>query len=101
MSAPELLKDLLVTIQCLQKELGGSDAQKIKAAQETYWELLDRFCEEYQDMMTPQQHRAAKDDPDCFPVLIKLAIYHEKQENVDKQEEPSLYYPNWKLFTQI
>jgi hypothetical protein len=43
MSTPELLKDLLVTIQCLQKELAGSDAEKVKVAQETYHKLLDGF----------------------------------------------------------
>jgi hypothetical protein len=31
-----LLKDLLVTIQRLQKELAGSDAEKVKVAQESY-----------------------------------------------------------------
>ena len=55
MSTPELLKDLLITIQCLQKELAGSDAEKVKVAQEAYRELLDRFYEEHQDMLAPQQ----------------------------------------------
>jgi len=85
MSSPELLKDLLVTIQCIKKELAGSDAEKVKVAQEAYHELLDGFYEEYQDMMAPQQYRAAKDDPDYFLRLIQLALYHEEQEKVDKQ----------------
>ena len=80
MFTPELLKDLLVTIQCLQKELNGSDAEKITVAQEAYQELLDGFYEEYQDMMAPQQYEAAKDDPDYFLVLIQLAYYDQEYE---------------------
>ena len=101
MTTPELLKDLLVTIQCLKKELAGSDAEKVKVAQEAYQELLDGFYEEYQDMMAPQQYRAAKDDPDYFLVLIQLAYHDQDQKNVDSDGGQSLSYFNWKLFTQI
>jgi hypothetical protein len=51
--------------------------------------------------MAPQQYKAAKDDPDYFLVLIKLACYHEEHEKVDKRGEQSLSYFNWKLLTQI
>ena len=101
MYKPELLKDLLVTILCIQKELKGSDAEKVKVAQEAYQELLDGFYEEYQDMMAPQQYRAAKDDPDYFLVLIQLAYHDQDQKNVDSDGGQSLSYFNWKLFTQI
>ena len=101
MTTPELLKDLLVTIQCLKKELAGSDAEKVKVAQEAYQELLDGFYEEYQDMMAPQQYGAAKDDPDYFLVLIQLAYHDQDQKNVDSDGGQSLSYFNWKLFTQI
>ena len=101
MSTPELLKDLLVTIQCLQKELTGYDAEKVKVAQEAYHKLLDGFYEAYQETMAPQQYKAAKDDPDYFLVLINLALYHEEQKNVDNKGGQSLSYFNWKLFTQI
>jgi hypothetical protein len=36
MSTPELLKDLLVTILSIQKELSGSNPEKVKIAQEAY-----------------------------------------------------------------
>jgi C-terminal processing protease CtpA/Prc len=101
MSTPELLKDLLATIQCLKKELTGSDTEKVKVAQEAYQELLDGFYEEYEDMMAPQQYRAAKDDPDYFLVLIQLAYHDQDQKNVDSDGGQSLPYFNWKLFTQI
>jgi hypothetical protein len=101
MSAPELLKDLLATIQCLKKVLTGSDAEKVKVAQEAYHELLDGFYEEYQDMMAREQYEAARDDPDYFLVLIQLAYHDQDQKNVDNKGGQSLSYFNWKLFTQI
>jgi hypothetical protein len=101
MSNLVLLKDLLITIQCLKKGLTGYDAEKVKVAQEAYHKLLDGFYEAYQDTMAPQQYKAAKDDPDYFLMLINLACYHEEHEKVDKQGEQSLSYFNWKLFTQI
>ena len=101
MYSPELLNDLLITILSIQKELKGSDIEKVKAAQEAYQELLDDFYEEYQDKMAPHQYRAAKDDPDYFSVLIQLAYHDQVQKNVDSEGEQSIPYFNWKLFTQI
>ena len=95
------LKDLLITIQCIQKELQGSDTEKVKAAQEAYQELLDGFYEEYQDKMAPQQYKASKDDPDYLSVLIQLAYHDQVQKNVDSDGGQSLPYFNWKIFTQI
>jgi hypothetical protein len=93
--------DLLATIQCLQKELAGSDAEKVKVAQVAYRELLDGFYEEYQDMMAPRQYEGAKDDPDYFIALIQLAYYYEGQSIVEGDGEQSPSHPDWKLFTRI
>jgi hypothetical protein len=101
MYSPELLNDLLITVRCIQKELIGSDAEKVGAAQEAYQELLDDFYNEYQDMLAPEQYRAAKDDPDYFSVLINLAYHDQVQKNDDNEGEQSIPYFNWKLFTQI
>ena len=78
MTTPELLKDLLITIQCLKKELAGSDAEKVNVAQEAYQELLDGFYEEYQDMMAPQQYEAAEKDFEYFMRLVDLAYSYLK-----------------------
>ncbi len=101
MYSPELLNDLLITVLCIQKELKGSDIEKVKVAQEAYQELLDDFYEEYQDNLVSEQYRAAKDDPDYFSVLIQLAYHDQVQKNVDSEGEQSIPYFNWKLFTQI
>jgi hypothetical protein len=100
MTTPELLQGLLVTIECLKRELAGSEISKVKVAQEAYQELLDGFHEEYKEMMARQQFEKAKDDPDYFQVLIQLA-YHYQNQIVDNEGEQSLSYFNWKLFTQI
>jgi hypothetical protein len=100
MPTPELLQGLLVTIECLKRELTGSDIEKVKVAQEAYQELLYGFHEEYKDIMAWQQFEKAKDDPDYFLVLIQLA-YHYQNQIVDNEGEQSLPYFNWKLFTQI
>ena len=55
MYRPELLKDLLIIIQCLKKERVGSDGENVTVAQEAYQELLEGFYEEYQDMMALEQ----------------------------------------------
>jgi predicted HD phosphohydrolase len=101
MYRPELLNDLLITILCIQKELKGSDIEKVKIAQEAYQELLDDFYDEYQDNLASNQYMAAKDDPDYFSVLIQLAYHDQVQKNDDSEEEQSIPYFNWKTFTQI
>jgi hypothetical protein len=100
MPKTELLQALLITVECLKKELAGSDMEKVKVAQEAYQELLHGFHEEYKDIMAWQQFEKAKDDPDYFLVLIQLA-YHYQNQTVDNEGEQSLPYFNWKLFTQI
>ena len=86
MYSPELLKDLLITVHCLKKELAGSDAEKVNVAQEAYHKLLNDFYEGYKDIMVSEQYRPANDDPDYFFVLIQLAYYDEEFKKVNKQE---------------
>jgi len=77
MYSPESLKNLVVTIQAIQKEFNGTEAEKVEAAQKAYRELLDDFYEEYQDMMASEQYEKAKNNPDYFICLINLA-YHDQ-----------------------
>lgn len=60
MYSPELLNDLLITILCIQKELRGSDIEKVRAAQEAYQELLNDFYDEYQDNLASNQYMRGK-----------------------------------------
>lgn len=101
MYSPEVLNDLLITVLCIQKELKGSDIEKIKAAKEAYDELLDDFYDEYQDKLASNQYMAAKDDPDYFFVLIQLAYYDQVQKDVDSDGAQSIPCFNGKVFTEI
>jgi hypothetical protein len=101
MYSPELLNDLLITILCIQKELKGSDIEKVEVAQEAYHGLLDDFYEEYEDKLSSNQYMAAKNDPDYFSVLIQLAYHDQVQKNDDSDAELSIPYFNSKTFTQI
>jgi hypothetical protein len=101
MFPPELMNNLIVTIQNVQKERNGSNGGKGKVAQEVYQELLDGFYDEYRDMILSQQYEAAKEDPDFFIALIQLVYYYQNQTIVDSGEEQSPPYFNWRLFTQI
>ena len=92
MYSPELLNDLLIAILCIQKELKGSDIEKVKVAQVAYQELLDDFYDEYEDKLASNQYTAAKDDPDYFAVLIKLAYHDQVQRDVDNGGEQLLPY---------
>ena len=100
MSTPELLKDLLVTILSIQKELKDPESERFRAVHEAYRELLDGFYEEYQDMMAPRQYEGAKDDPNYFVALIQLAYYHEGLSIVAGEGDQSLSNPDWNLFTR-
>jgi hypothetical protein len=102
MSRRESLQNLHIALQCLQKELKGSDEERVEAAQEAYQELLDDFCEEYPDLLSPQQFEKAKDEPDYFLGLIQLVYHsHQDQEMADYEEEQLLPYMNWELLTRI
>ena len=77
MYSPESLKTLVVTILAIKKELNGTETEKVTAAQEAYRELLDDFYEEYQDLITSEQFKKAKDNPDYFICIVNLA-YHDQ-----------------------
>ena len=101
MTKLESLQDIKDTDVRLQETFMGSDIESIKTAEKAFQQLIDWFYQKNEDIMAPQQYKAAKDDPDYFLMLINLVCYHEEHEKVDKQGDQSLYYFNWKLFTQI
>jgi hypothetical protein len=68
----------------------GSDIEEIRMAEEAFYQLVDRFYQENEEMMVPQQYRTAKDDPDYFLMLIQLAYHDQDQKNVDKQGGQSI-----------
>ena len=47
---------------------------------EEYHQLVDRFHQENEDLMAPQQYEAAQVDVEYFLRLIELALAYEKKE---------------------
>jgi len=101
MYAPDTLRDLHITIRCIQKEMDGIDAGKADVARTAYRDLLEDFYEEYYDMMSREQYEKAKDDPDYFLAMIPLAYHYQTTVLGESEGEQAAPYFNWKLFTQI
>jgi len=62
----------------LQYELIGDDVEALRVFQAAHEQLLNRFYEENEDLMAPQQYEAAKQDYEYFMRLVDLAYYHYK-----------------------
>ena len=58
----------------IQVGLMDSDINVVSGAERDMQQLLDRFYDENQDMIAPQQYEAAKKDFGYFLVLIEMAI---------------------------
>jgi len=63
----------------IHKKLQSLDAEEVKAAMGEYLNLVDRFYQENEHLMTPQQYEAAKKDYEYFMRLIALAGEYRKE----------------------
>ena len=63
-------------------KLQSPDAEEVKAAMADYLQLVDRFYEENEYLMAPQQHAKAKKDFEYFMRLIELAEEYHKDSKV-------------------
>ena len=59
--------------------LQSSDAEAVKADMGEYLQLVDRFYEENEHLMAPQQYATAKKDFEYFMRLIVLAEEYHKE----------------------
>jgi len=57
----------------------GSDPAKVKSAMGEYLQLVDRFHEENEYLMAPEQYETAKEDFEYFIMLIELAEAYRKE----------------------
>ena len=60
------------------------DLTEVKAAIESYGQLVNRFYEINKDILAKQQYMTAKVDFDYFLRILELAIEHERSENSGK-----------------
>jgi len=66
----------------IHKKLQSPDTEEVKAAMGEYLKLVDRFYEENEYLMAPQQQAKAKKDFEHFIRLIKLAEEYHKNSKV-------------------
>ena len=64
----------------LSNRLQSSDDAEVKAAMGEYLQLVNRFYEENEHLMAPQQYEAAKKDFEYFLRLIELAQEYHRDE---------------------
>jgi len=68
------------------------DRESLQTFQTTYMLLLDRFYAENEDMMSPQQYEAAKQDIGYFMQLVDLAYWFYTEENVKALQGKTLMH---------
>jgi hypothetical protein len=54
-------------------DLKSTDAKTVDSAMTRYRQLVDRFYQKHEDMMSAQQHKAAVRDIEYFMRLVELA----------------------------
>ena len=73
-SSLESLREIKLKALRIEPYLSRHDERGIEKAQATYEDLVDRFYQENEDMMAPQQYEAAKKDVEYFMRLVDLAM---------------------------
>ena len=82
MTKLESLQDIKGTAMMLLNILMGSDIEAIKAAEGALHLLVDRFYQENEEMIPPQQYEAANKDFEYFIRLVDLALaYYGEEED--------------------
>lgn len=65
--------------QSIYAKLQSLDAEEVKVAMVDYLQLVDRFYEENEHLMAPQQYETSKKDFAYFMRLIELAGEYRKE----------------------
>ena len=81
-SSLESLYEIKLQALRIEPYLEGGD-EKAKA---TYGNLVDRFYQENEEMMAPQQYEAAKKDFEYFMRLVELALAYYQGGEVERGE---------------
>ena len=63
----------------IYQRLQSPDAEEVKEAMGEYLQLVDRFYEENEYLMAPEQYETAKEDFEYFIMLIELAEAYRKE----------------------
>jgi len=79
MTKLESVQDIKATAERLEETLMGTDVKAIKIAETALSQLIDRFYQENEDMLTPLQHRIARQDYEYFMRLLDLALAYYRE----------------------
>ena len=77
------IRQQALDIQVRLMDSDDSDIDVVSGAERDLEQLLNRFYDENQDMIAPQQYEAAKSDFGYFLMLIEMAIGYYNQEGYD------------------
>ena len=67
----------------IQVRLMDSDINVVSGAEKDLEQLFERFYDENQDMIAPQQYEAARKDSGYFLTLIEMAVGYYNREGDD------------------
>jgi len=84
MTKLESVQDIKDSAERIEGALLGSDITAIKTAEAALGQLVDRFCRENEDMLTPLQCRIARQDYEYFRRLVDLALAYYREEDWEK-----------------
>jgi hypothetical protein len=62
----------------------ADDDEAVRAFQDSYERLVDRFYQETHEILAYPQYQAAKNDPEYLMQLVLLAYHHYKDESVGR-----------------
>jgi predicted nucleotidyltransferase len=70
------LQEMKLAALSIREKLDSSNPADVQNAMKEYAALVDRFYQDNEYLMAPQQYKAAKKDFEYFLRLLDLAIHH-------------------------
>lgn len=74
MSKTASLEDIKYSALFLQEQLVGTDPEKVRAAYNSFQDLVDRFYSENRELVSERQYRASRDNFEFFIVLLDTTL---------------------------
>lgn len=73
------LEEMKITALGILARLHSNDTVDVQSAMQEYVALVDRFYQENEELMAPEQGKAAKQDYEYFLRLLDLAIAYYRE----------------------
>jgi len=72
----EITKAILYEVKSLEKDLINSNERIYDSAEKQYYQILNEFYAEHEEMLSPDQYEISKRDYAYFLQLIELVAAH-------------------------